>query len=185
MPMRFDVIPVATVLLLGATLPAEAQDRSGWGLSASLGISQIEDVDGSDTFRGNGVGLSAEFEYRFTPYFALGFGGFSLGRADDTFGGVDTEIEVRGYDLFTRVIYPLSPAVDVYGRIGAANYFVDIEPGSVSFEDALFGEDAVELGLGLDFGREERLAFRLETRFLNGGSDETGLLLLFGVNYLF
>jgi hypothetical protein len=73
----------------------------------------------------------------------------------------------------------------MFGRIGAANYFVDIDPGSVNFLEAIFGEDAVELGLGVDIGRREKLAYRLEGRFFNGGKDETGLMLMFGVNYLF
>ena len=171
--------------LLGLNIPVHAEDKTGWGLSATIGTSQIKDKDGAETFKGNSFGLSAEVEYRFTPNLALGFGGFSLGRADDTFNAVDTEIEVRGYSLFGRVILPLSDTVDVFGRIGAANYFVDIDPGTVSFQDALFGEDAVELGLGVDFGRREKLAYRLEGRFFNGGSDETGVLLVVGVNYLF
>ncbi len=165
--------------------PAVAQEKSGWGVSAGIGSSRIRDKDGSDTFSGNGFGLMAEVEYRFTSNLALGFGGFSLGRADDSFGGVDTEIEVRGYELFGRLIYPASDSVDVYGRIGAANYFVDIEPGSVGLDDALFGDDALEIGFGVDFSRREKLAIRLEGRYLNGGDDETGTLLVVGFNYLF
>lgn len=175
----------ALCLLIGVQAGARAQDRTGWGVSASVGVSRISDEDGAEKFDGTAFGLAAEFEYRFTPNFALGFGGFSLGRADDTFNGEDTEIEVRGYELFGRLILPLSPATDFYGRVGAANYFTDIDPGSVSFEDALFGEDALELGVGLDFGRREKLATRIELRFYNGGSDETGLLLTAGINFLF
>ena len=173
------------VPLLGLSNPSHAEEKTGWGVSATIGTSQIKDKDGAEKFSGSGFGLSAEIEYRFTPNFALGVGGFSLGRADDMFNGADTEIEVRGYDLFGRVILPLADSVDVFGRIGAGNYFVDIDPGSVSFDDALFGEDAVELGLGVDFGRREKLAYRLEGRFFNGGKDETGVMLMFGVNYLF
>ncbi len=171
---------IITVPLLGLNIPAHAEDKTGWGLSATIGTSQIKDKDGAETFKGSGFGRSAEVEYRFTPNVALGFGYFSLGRADDTFKAADTEIEVRGLDFFGRVIYPLSDTVDVFGRIGSAVYFVDIDPGT----DTL-GEDAVELGLGVDFGRRESLAYRLEGRFFNGGKDETGVLLMVGVNYLF
>ena len=181
-------IAVWTLLILSSgwlAHPAHAQDKTGWGVSATFGSSQIKDKDGNDTFQGNGFGHAAEIEYRITPNFALGFGGFSLGRADDMFQGEETEIEVRGYELFGRLIYPASSAVDLYARLGAANYFVDIDPGTVSFEDALFGEDAVELGFGVDFGRSDMLAYRLEARFFNGGKDETGLLFSVGINYLF
>ena len=116
---------------------------------------------------------------------ALGLGGFSLGRAEDSFGGVDTEIEVRGWEFFGRVIRPVSVTFDLYGRIGAGTYFVDIDPGSVSFQDAILGESFVDVGFGVDFGRKEKLAFRLEGRYLNGGADETGALMYLGFNYLF
>lgn len=179
------VLFVAVIVIFGAALPVEAQDKTGWSVSAGIGPTRIKDKDGADTFSGAGFGLVAEVEYRFTPNLALGFGGFSLGRANDSFGSVDTEIEVRGYELFGRIIYPVSNSVEVFGRIGAANYFVDIDPGSVSFDDALFGDDAVELGLGVDFARKEKLAFRFEGRYLNGGNDETGVQVVIGFNYLF
>ncbi len=172
------------VLLLGATPPVNAEDRTGWSVSAGVGASRIKDVDGADRFSGAGIGTAAEFEYRFSPNIALGFGGFSLGRAEDSFGGVDTEIEVRGFELFGRAILPVSDTFEIYGRIGSATYFVDIDPGSVSLDD-LFGEDAVELGFGVDFGRKEKIAFRIEGRYYNGGSDETGALMFVGFNYLF
>ena len=178
-------ISLCGALILGLSTPALAQDRTGWSVSAAVGVSQIRDKDGDDTFNGNGFGLTAEFEYRFTPNIALGFGGFSLGRAEDRFGGEDTEIEVRGYSLYGRAIYPISDTAEIYGRIAGANYFVDIDPGSVSLEDALFGEDALELGIGADFARTDKMAFRLEGRFFDGGRDETGVLLVFGFNYLF
>jgi len=154
-------------------------------VSAGIGPSRIKDKDGADEFSGAGFGMTLEVEYRLSPNIALGLGGFSLGRAEDSFGGVDTEIEVRGFELFGRAIYPVSETVEIYGRVGAATYFVDIDPGTVSLDDALFGEDAVELGFGLDFGRKEKMAFRLEGRYLNGGSDETGTLVILGFNYLF
>jgi len=185
MTNRFIALTATLVSALFVSQPAYAEDRTGWSLSATIGASQIKDTDGSETFRGNGFGFSAEIEYRFTPNFALGIGGFSLGNADDVFNSVDTEIQVRGYNFFGRAIYPVSDTVDLFGRVGSANYFVDVDPGNVSFSDTLFGRDAVELGLGVDFGRREGLAFRLEGRFFNGGRDETGILLMFGVNYLF
>jgi hypothetical protein len=185
MAMRISVVTAIIGLLLASAATTQAADRTGWGVSATVGTSKIEDKDGADTFGGNGFGVSAEIEYRFTPNFALGFGVFSLGNAEDTFNSVETQIEVRGLDLFGRAILPVSDSVDVFARVGSANYFVDIEPGSVSFLDGLFGKEAVELGLGVDFGRREKIGIRLEGRFFNGGSDETGALLMVGVNYLF
>lgn len=176
---------IAAVVFLGTALPAQAQDRTGWGVSAGVGPSRIKDQDGADRFSGAGFGLAAEVEYRFSPNVALGLGAFSLGRAEDSFGGENTEIQVRGFSLFGRVILPVSDSFELYGRVGSATYFVDIDPGFVSLDDALFGEDAVELGVGVDFGRNEQMAFRIEGRYLNGGKDETGALMLVGFNYLF
>ena len=164
---------------------AQTADRSGWSISAGIGASQISDEDGSESFDGNAFGFAAELEYRFTENFALGFGGFSLGRAEDQFNSVNTEIEVRGWDLFGRVIFPVSETAEIFGRLGATNYYVDIDPGSVSFVDALFGSDATEFGLGVDFARNKKMAVRIEGRYYNGGSDESGALLLVGFNYLF
>ena len=172
------------VVSLGCADLSAAQDKTGWSVSGVVGVSQIRDEDSTDTFDGNSLGLAADFEYRFTPNFTLGLGLFSLGRADDVFEGVETEIAVRGFSLFGRVIQPLSDSVDFYGRIGAAVYYVDIDPGGVGLAD-LFGEDAVERGIGIDFGRRERLAYRLEGRYYNGGKDETGALITAGFNYLF
>ncbi len=175
---------VIAVLVICTAFPVQAQDRTGWAVSAGIGASRIKDQDGADRFSGAAFGTAAEAEYRFSPNVSLGLGGFSLGRAEDSLGGVDTEIQVRGFTLFGRAILPVSDTVELYGRFGAATYFVDIDPGSVSFVD-IFGEDAVELGFGIDFGRKEKMAFRIEGRYLNGGKDETGALMLVGFNYLF
>lgn len=181
---RWIAVACAALLALGLAEVAGAQDRTGWSVSGMIGVSQIRDEDETDTFDGNSLGLALEGEFRFTPNIAVGLGLFSLGRADDTFDGVDTEISVRGFSIFGRAIYPVSDSVDIYGRIGSAVYYVDIDPGGVGLAD-LFGEDAVELGVGIDFGRQEKLAYRLEGRYYNGGKEETGALITFGFNYLF
>ena len=176
------------VVLIGlflATIPAHAQDRTGWAVSAGIGASRIKDKDGADEFSGAAFGTTLEVEYRAVPHLAFGLSGFSLGRAEDSFGGVDTEIEARGWEFFGRVIRPVSDTLEIYGRIGAGTYFVDIDPGSVSFEDAILGSGFVDFGGGIDFGRKEKLAFRLEARYLLGEKDETGALMLLGFNYLF
>jgi len=122
MSSKYPALSLAALILLAAAPHLEAAGETGWGLSATIGPSQIRDEDDTETFSGNGFGLSAEIEYRFTANFALGLGGFSLGSADDVFDGVDTEIEVRGYNLFGRLIFPMSDSAQVFGRLGAANY---------------------------------------------------------------
>ena len=180
---RFALLII--ILLLGSTLPVHAQDRTGWGVTLGVGTSRIKDTDGADEFSGADIGTALEVEYRPVPHLALGLGGFSLGRAEDSFGGVDTEIEVRGWDFFGRIIRPVSDTAEIYGRIGVGTYFVDIDPGSIGLEDAIFGSGSINLGGGVDFGRKEKLAFRLEGRYLLGEKDESGVLMFLGFNYLF
>ena len=47
------------------------------------------------------------------------------------------------------------------------------------------GEEATEFGLGLDLGRRERFAWRLEGRYFHGRDDESGYLVSAGINYQF
>lgn len=170
-----------TLSILVAT-PVQAQQKSGWGLSAGIGASRVRDVDDDDTFDGNSFGYSLEGEFRFSPYFAFGLGGFNLGQASDTFGSVDTEISVKGFGIFGRVIYPLSDTVDLYGRLGGVTYVADLDPGGIN---SLFGEDALELGLGADIGGGNKLSFRAEGRYFDGPREESGGLVTVGFSYRF
>ena len=181
MTIRIATTIAVLFLAIVSTHPAHAEAKTGWGISAGIGVSQIKDVDGSDEFEGSAFGLSLEGEYRFTPHFALGIGVFNLGRTDDEFGSVDTEIRVRGATLFGRAIYPASDTVDLYARVGGASYYADIDPGVGN----LFGEDAIEFGLGIDIGGGNRASFRIEGRYFNGARDESGALATIGVSYRF
>jgi OOP family OmpA-OmpF porin len=173
-------IAVALILLL-ATLSANAQERTGFAVHGGIGASQIKDRDGSETFQGNGFGYFFGIEYRFVPRFALGLDAFDLGSASDTVGSVDTEIEARGIDLFARLVFPLNDAVEVYGRVGRVVYQSAVSPG---FGGNPFGEDGVSLGAGVDIGRDQ-LSFRLEGRYFDGAHDESGALLTAGLSYRF
>jgi len=175
----------ATMIVLAiAASPCHAQlaDRSGWGFSASIGASQVRDEDGSDRFKGSAFGASLETEFRFNTRFALGIGAYTLGKSDDDFGGVETSVEARGLGVFGRFITPMTETSEWYVRLGQAQTFVDIDPGTVSFEEALFGDDTVELGIGFDLARKKATAVRLEARFFNAGNDETAFLLTIGLN---
>jgi hypothetical protein len=170
-------------LVVGAlATPATAQEKTGWGISGGVGASLIKDKDGNETFNGNSFGYSLEVEYRFTPYFALAVGPFSLGSADDFFDGVDTTIKVRGFGFAGRVIYPVSDTADVYARLGGVSYFADLEPGG---NNGLFGDDAVEVGAGVDLGAGNSMSFRFEGRYFNGSRDESGALITAGFSYRF
>ena len=169
---------VIIVPLVAST--ARADEKSGWAMSLGVGPSLIKDRDGSVTFEGDGIGYNWGPEYRFSKNWALGIDLFSLGRAHDTINGVDTTIDVGGIELRGRLIFPLSENVEMYGRLGFAGYFADVSPGSQNL-----GEDAVTLGVGLDFNRGEHWTFRIDGRYFQGPRDESGALLTAGFNYRF
>ncbi len=181
--MKFQTIGLTTLLLCSvfATAPVDAQDRTGFAISAGLGAAQIRDRDSTDTFDGNALGFSLDFEYRFTDHLALGVGGFSLGTAEDIFDGVNTEITAKGFGFYGRAIAPISEAIEFYGRVGVFSYTADLEPGGNNG----FGDDAVEFGAGLDLGRSESISFRIEARYFDGVRDESGALLTAGFSYRF
>lgn len=159
---------------------SRADEKSGWAMSLGVGPSLIKDRDGNQTFSGDGIGYNWGPEYRFSKRWALGVDLFSLGRAHDTLNSVDTTIDVGGIELRGRVIFPLSESVEIYGRLGFAGYFADVTPGGQNL-----GEDAVTVGLGLDFARGEHWTIRIDARYFDGPRDESGGLLTAGFNYRF
>jgi hypothetical protein len=181
MAYRIQCLIVFTVLGFGAQA-AEAQDKSGFAMNVGIGISQIKDRDGTESFNASAFGYIIGGEYRFNDHFALGFNTFGLGTADDDFNSVNTSIEVKGFDLVARFILPVTERVEFFALAGSAVYTADLEPGG---NNGLFGEDAVELGLGLDIGGGESFAFRVAGRYYDGPRDESGALVTIGFNYRF
>lgn len=178
---RVCTAAIAPLLLLAGGI-AEAQDKSGFGVNVGVGISQVKDRDGNESFNANDFGYILGGEYRFNDNFAIGLNTFGLGSPEDEFNAVNTIIEVRGIDLVMRFILPVSDKVELFALAGSAVYAADLEPGG---NNGLFGEDAVEFGLGLDIGGGEHFAFRLAGRYFDGPRDESGALLTIGFGYRF
>jgi Outer membrane protein beta-barrel domain len=173
---------LAVILAIASAPPAaNAQERTGFAVHGGFGGSVIKDRDGAATFEGNGFGFNFGAEYRFVPRFALGVDLFNLGSADDTFGGVDVNIDAAGIDFFGRLIFPVSESVEIYGRAGMALYNADVTPGATI---DIFGKDGTSLGAGVDIGRGD-FSWRLEGRYFNGMRDESGALLTVGLTYRF
>lgn len=176
-------VSIIVVVVVGLTMQAaNAQNKSGFALNAGIGISQIKDRDGTESFNANAFGYIMGGEYRFNDHIALGLNVFGLGTAEDDFNSVNTKIEVRGLDLVARFILPVADSVELFALAGTAGYTADLEPGGTN---GLFGEDAVELGLGLDIGGGENFAFRVAGRYYDGPRQESGALLTLGFNYRF
>lgn len=179
----YSAIVVLLVLSAPNQAAAQNQDKRGWEIYGGVGPSIIRDEDGTETFRGSSFGFIFGGGYRFSDNFALGFHGISLGEAEDTIASVDTEIEVDAFGISARLIFPMTEKVEAYGILGGMVYDADVTPGGGSF--SIFGEDAWELGAGLDFATSENLSLRVEGRYFNGQADESGGLLTFGFGYRF
>ena len=171
-------LSVFAVFLTLCTTSAFAQEKAGWSMNAGIGGSLIRDRDGDETFDGNGFGYTWGVEYRFGPRWALGMDLFSLGSATDTLDAVETKIDVGGFDMRARLIFPMSENTELFGRLGYVGYFADVDPGGSNF-----GEEALSLGLGLDVDRDEHWTIRVEGRYFDGPREESGTLLAVGFNY--
>lgn len=180
--LSIKIIVLSSTLLSTVVIAQDAADRRGFAINGGIGASVIRDEDGTETFRGNAFGFNLGFEYRFTQNFALGLGTFNLGEASDTIDSIDTNIDVRGIDILARFYIPMSEKVELFALVGGANYYVDLEPGGTN---GLFGDDAWELGGGVDFITDEDFSIRFEGRFFNGTRDESAGLVTVGFSYRF
>ena len=179
--VRYAFVPLVLVLLIG-TAEAQEADRSGWAFNAGIGGAIVRDEDGTETFRGNSFAYNAGIEYRMRNSIAIGFSYFDLGTANDTVGGVDTDINVDGVDFHLRFILAPGGKTEFYALVGSAVYDADVSTG-VSFN--LFGDGAWELGGGMDYHMSERTAVRFQARFLNGERDESGGFATVGLSFRF
>lgn len=180
--MRYVRLLVAVVLALAVAAPvAHAQDRTGFAVHGGIGGSLIKDRDDAATFEGNDLGWLFGVEYRFVPRFALGVELFSLGSAEDSVGDIDVTIDAGGLDVFGRLIFPVTQAVEVYGLAGVILYDADVTPGTTI---DIFGKDGTALGAGVDIG-SGNLSLRVEGRYFDGTHEESGGLLTAGLSYRF
>ncbi len=166
--------------LIGLAQPTLAQ--SGFGVYGGLGVSLIKDDDGTSNFQGTGFGGNAGIDYRASNGVSFGFGVLTLGTAEDTLNGVDTEISVDAVELFVRYPFVTLGGAEIFGRLGGINYSADVEPGS-NFN--IFGDPAWDVGVGVDFVDNGPWAVRAEARYLNGADDESGGFASIGFRYGF
>ena len=183
--VRYVFVPLALILaltLFSGAAEAQEDDRSGWAFNAGIGGAIVRDEDGSETFRGSSFAYNAGIEYRMRNNIAIGFSYYDFGTANDTVGGVDTDITVDGIDFNLRFIFAPGQKTEYFALVGTAIYDADVSTGG-SF--SLFGDGAWELGGGMDYHTSERSAIRLQLRYLNGDRDESGGFATIGFNFRF
>lgn len=178
---RYAFALLALVVFMG-TAESQESDRSGWAVNAGIGGGIVRDEDGSETFRGGAFAWKTGIEFRTRGAIAIGFTVFDLGTAEDTVGGVDTEIRVDGIDLHARFIFAPGETTEFYGLIGGAVYDADVSTGG-GF--SLFGDGAIVIGGGVDIFTGERSSIRAEARYLEGDRNESGGYATIGFNFRF
>ncbi|MDJ0910188.1 MAG: porin family protein [Woeseiaceae bacterium] len=176
------VFAALALFLFVATAQAQEADRSGWAINAGIGGAIVRDEDGSETFRGSSFAYNTGIEYRMRNSLAIGFSYYDFGTANDTVGGVDTDISVDGIDFTLRFVFRPGGTVEPYALIGTAIYDADVSTGG-GF--SLFGDGAWEIGGGIDYHTSERTAIRFQARYLNGDRDESGGFATIGFNFRF
>ena len=181
MKQFLHVFATLALLSLAGTAQAQEADRSGWAINAGIGGAIIRDEDGSETFRGSSFAYNTGIEYRWRNSIAIGFSYYDFGTANDTIGGVDTDISVDGIDFNLRFVFGPGGKLEPYALIGTAIYDADVSTGGGS----IFGDSAWEIGGGLDYHTSERTAIRFQARFLNGERDESGGFATIGFNFRF
>lgn len=175
--MRSITLGLVGVLLAQSIGVVHADAVRGFAVSAAIGPTTIEDVDGAETFTGDGFGWSFDVEYRASQYFALGVGVLSFGEAEDFFEGQQMSIKAGATNFFVRGVLPVAPGFELYGRLGSAIYTTDS-----SFFD--LGE-GTSFAVGADVARREHWSLRIEGLQIFGEDDEDGSLITVGVSYLF
>ncbi len=180
---RLALVALAVALMAGTTA-AQENNPTGIGIAFGIGQSSIEDEDTpGDVFDGSDVGWNLDLEWRFIEYLAVGFNFTSLGEDSDDFNGTETTIGVDGFGVFLRGYLPVTSRFTLHGRYGETNYNVEIEPGFDSIFP--FSDSARDFGIGGDYYFNDSFALRIESRWLDGPSQEAGRLTTIGLRWQF
>ena len=140
-----------TVLILiidcGHRVGATRRSRSGFAVNVGVGVSQVKDRDGTESFNANAFGFILGGEYRFNDHFRAGTEHLRSRYVPRTSSIPSIRRSTfSGIDLVMRFIMPVSDErSNCLSLAGSAGYTADLEPGG---NNGLFGEDAVEFGLG-------------------------------------
>lgn len=182
--MKPLIVWSCTLMALCGTSLAQENNTTGIGIAFGVGPSTIEDEDGpGDTFNGRGFGWNFDFEWRLIENLAIGFNVTDFGDDTDFFNGQETRLEVDGFGFYLRGYLPVSPTLTLFARYGETSYNVDADPGvGTTFP---FNDSAKDFGVGGDYYFNENLSLRLETRLLDGPSQESGSLTTIGLRWQF
>jgi OOP family OmpA-OmpF porin len=155
------VIGFVTVLILAASLPAEAKKNgffAGGGIGqATVKFSEIDDEVGEIDFSGDDSGYKLFLGYRMLDFFAIQAEYVDFGTAEDvvgTAGDLRTAVDLSSFNAFAVGLLPLGP-FDLFAKLGVVSWDADISAtlDDITNRSSDDGTDpAYGLGVGLRFG---------------------------------
>jgi opacity protein-like surface antigen len=148
--MMFKKFAAAAALALVASSSFAAAPTAFYG-GLDVGSTKIDDFDDNKTSVGAFVG------YGFNPFFAVELGYRQLGKFD-VFGA---DVKAKQTHLSAVGSWPLSPQLDVYGRLGYNNLRAE-----ASYRGRTYGDDndGVLYGVGLNWNFTPTIAGRIEAQ---------------------
>lgn len=161
---------LSLAILLATTMAGSAAHAAEQGLFAEVGVGlSIADtgldnipgvsVDDEDMFFSIGAG------YNFNKMFAAEVGYIDLGEAEASVPGYKATFSADGFYFGPRLTVELSPASEVYGRIGMLAWDGEFED-SDGFSASDDGTD-VYLGIGAAFKISNQVSFGVDwTRYM-------------------
>ena len=201
--MNKSVIAVAIAgLMATAAVQAAPQDNT-WYAGGKFGWAQFYSIDHGDATNlrhedKQDVGGGAFVGYQFNSWLGLEAGYDYLGKyAFDVESAptLNAENSVRGGQLAVKLGLPLSDSFDIYTRLGAMAYWMDLDVGAEGVSENFTFHDsgtAPLAALGLEYAITRDWATRLEYQWVGNVGDvekvgtetDSGLLSL-GVSYRF
>lgn len=167
--MKLRIIGVACALLFAGTV--SAQD-SGFYAGAALGQSKVkfpiylefEDFTFEDTFESNQIAFKLLAGYQFNSFVSLEAAYVDLGKARQSFGGVNGRVDATAVQGSVILSYPVKPLFSPYIRGSVVAYDIAY---TASFEEywarSSGNEEDFSYGIGAMFtSRKEDIQLRLD-----------------------
>jgi predicted porin len=150
----FKQLAAAAAFALVASSSFAAAPTAFYG-GVDVGSTKIDDLDTKASFGGF-------LGYGFNPFFAVEVGYRQLGNYDVYVGnGQSVDLKAKQTHVSLVGTYPLSPQIDVYGRLGYNKLRAEAKYGNFSY-----GEDTDKAlyGIGLNYSFTPAIVGRVEVQ---------------------
>ena len=179
---------ILSLVLAGAGALAQAAEVGQGYVSAFIGQSEVDvdydvdvDIEGDDTSYRIGGGFRVNENFAVEGYY------IDYGEIDDSifvpfFGDVELEAEATAFQFQAVGLFPASPSVDLYGKIGLAIWDAELSAPGFADED----DDGTDLvfGFGANFNISKQFTLRAEYEIANFDDVDIDTIMI-GVNVAF